>query len=206
MRPFWLAVGFGVMVAGPASGQDSAVARRVDSVPPSRITNAGVLRATAATDSVFIQRSLLVDTVDIGDFTAFLLANIGAPPFPDSLGFRVTADSQRIWLTGRLADFPAENRADLGPIFSFLDPRSPVTAEVSMPQSDSGILIFRLERLSVKGFVVPDLLLLAAMSKFKQEYPRMLAGDGREFHVATPVQAHARLVRNAIVLEMPRTP
>ena len=71
------------------------IARAQDSLRGSRITNAGVVRANAATDSVFVLRATLVDTVDIGDFASYLLAHIGAPPFPDSLAFRVTSDSQR---------------------------------------------------------------------------------------------------------------
>jgi hypothetical protein len=184
--------------ARPAIGQDS--------LPGSRITNAGVVRATAATDSVFIARTRAVDTVDIGDFAAFLLAQIGAPRFNDSLAFKVTADTQRVRIAGRIMDFPASSRAELGPIFAFLDSSTVFVAEVSMPQADSGIMVFRLERLLVHGFPVPDLLVLGALAKYRAQYPKMLAAGGKEFLAAIPRQGRAELTTNAIVLRMPPKP
>ena len=180
--------------------------RAQDSLPGSRISNAGVLRAEAATDSVFINRSRLVDTVDIGDFASFLLARIGAPPFDDSLAFKVTADSQRIHISGRLMDFPADSRAEIGPIFRFLDSTSVWVAQISMPQAENGIIIFRFEGLRVSGLPIPDLLVAAALDEYRQRYPRMLAANGREFHVEIPREARVRLVHNGIVLRMPKQP
>jgi len=187
-----------VAMAAPARGQDS--------LPGSRITNAGVVRATAATDSVFIAHTHAADTVNIGDFTAFLLAQIGAPPFADSLGFKVTSDTQRVRIAGRIMDFPASSRAELGPIFAFLDSTTVFVAEVSMPQADSGILVFRLERLLVHGFAIPDLLVLAALEKYRSQYPKMLAAGGKEFHAAIPREGRATLIPNAIVLWMAPKP
>lgn len=175
-------------------------------LPGSRLTNAGVVRANQATDSVFIARTRLIDTVDIGDFASMLLARIGAPAFPDSLGFRVTADSQRIRISGRLMDFPPDSRAEIGPIFSFIDSTSMFVARISMPQADHGVMVFRLDGVSVQGLPIPELLLLAALSQYQQRYPGMLTDDGREFDVAMPVEAHARLTANALILIMPHTP
>lgn len=183
-----------VAVAHPANGQDT--------LPGSRITNLGVVRATAATDSVFIARTHTADTVDIGDFTAFLLAQIGAPRFDDSLAFKVTSDTQRVRISGRIMDFPASSRAELGPIFAFLDSMTVFVAEVSMPQADSGIMVFRLERLLVHGFPIPDLLVFGALAQYRAQYPKMLAAGGKEFHAAMPHQARAALITNAIVLRM----
>jgi hypothetical protein len=182
----------------PAVGQDS--------LPGSRITNSGVVRATGATDSVFIARSRAIDTVDIGDFAAFLLAQIGAPRFNDSLAFKVTSDSQRVRIAGRIMDFPASSRAELGPIFGFLDSTTVFVAEVSMPQADSGIMVFRLERLLVHGFTIPDLLVLGALEKYRTQYPKMLAAGGKEFHAGMPREARAALITNAIVLWIPPKP
>jgi hypothetical protein len=181
-------------------------ARGQDTLPGSRITNAGVVRATRATAAVFISRTRLRDTIDIGDFTSLMLAKIGAPPFDDSLAFKVTADPQRVRISGRLMDFPADSRAELGPIFTFLDSTSVFVAEISMPQAQDGIMIFRLERLSVRGFAIPDLLVLAALEQYRKQYPKMLAAGGKEFHVEIPREAHAALVANGIVLMMPRKP
>lgn len=203
MRIRWAIAGtmlFGV--AGPVRSQTTAT----DSLPGSRITNAGVVRATAATDSVFIARTLLVDTVDIGDFTAFLLAQIGAPPFDSTLAFKVVSDSARVRISGRIMDFPPEQRSELGPLFGFLDSTTVVTAEVSMPQADGGIMVFRLERLLVKGFAIPDILLLGALAKYRTQYPKMLSAGGKEFLAAMPKEARASLTTNGIVLRMPPKP
>jgi len=194
LRLIWL-LGFGAVLCAPMNAQDS--------LPGSRITNAGVVRANGATDSVFILRGRSTDTVDIGDFAANLLARIGAPPFSDSLGFRVTSDSQTIRITGRLMDFPPDSRAELGPIFSFLDSTSVFVAEVSMPQADSGIMRFRLRRVTVRGFPIPDLLLVVALSEYSQRYPGMLQEGGRAFDVGMPLEGRASLINNAIVLTMP---
>lgn len=189
-------------LAGPVRSQTTAT----DTLPGSRITNAGVLRATGATDSVFILRALPSDTVDIGDFTAFLLAQIGAPPFDSTLAFKVTSDSLRVRINGRIMDFPPSQRAELGPLFGFLDSTTVVTAEVSMPQADGGIMVFRLEKLLVKGFAIPDILVLGALAKYRAQYPKMLAAGGKEFHAAMPKQATATLTTNGIVLRMPPKP
>ena len=184
-----------LVVASAATAQDT--------LPGSRITNAGVVRATNATAAVFLARTRSRDTVDIGDFASLMLAKIGAPPFSDSLAFKVTADSARVRVSGRLMDFPPENRAELGPIFSFLDSTSVFVAEISMPQAQDGIMIFRLERLTVRGFAIPDLLVLAALEQYRKQYPGMLAAGGKEFHVEIPREARAFLIRNAVVLVMP---
>ncbi|MGH7583950.1 MAG: hypothetical protein ACREL5_12060 [Gemmatimonadales bacterium] len=173
-----------------------------DTLPGSRITNAGVVRANGATDSVFIKRLRTADTVDIGDFAAYLLARIGAPPFDDSLGFRVTSDTAKIRISGRLMDFPPDSRAELGPIFSFLDSTSVFVAEVSMRQADNGIMRFWLDRVTVRGFAIPDLLLLVALNEYSTRYPGMLQAGGRAFDVGIPLEATARLIPDAIVLVM----
>ncbi len=193
MKLRWTWTLFLLVAAGRrASGQDT--------LPGYRITNPGVIRATAATDSVFVSRIRGADTVNIGDFAAFLLAQIGAPRFDDSLAFKVTSDSLRVRIAGRIMDFPASSRAELGPIFGFLDSNTVFVAEVSMPQADSGIMVFRLERLLVHGFPIPDLLVLGALEKYRSQYPKMLAAGGKEFHAGMPHDGRAALTTDAIVL------
>jgi hypothetical protein len=185
------------ILATPLAGQVP------DTLPGSRLTNAGVVRAGAATDSVFVARTRNVDTVNIGDFAAFLVAKLGNTTLYDSLAFKVTSDSLRVRIAGRLMDFPPDSRAELGPIFSFLDSTSVFVAEISMPQADNGIMIFRLERITVRGLTIPDLLVLAALSSYRAKYPDKLAAGGKEFHAEIPRQARAWLIKNAIVLRMP---
>ena len=172
------------------------------SMPGSRITNGGVERAAATVDSVFIEKQRPRGTVDVGDFTAYLLARLGVPPFSDSLAFRVTSDSTRIRIRGRLMDFPPESRAELGPLFSFVDSTSSFVAELSMPQREGGIMRFRLERLLVRDFPVPEFLFLPSLAEYARRYPVLSAG-GREFLVAMPLEATATIGADSLELKMP---
>lgn len=168
----------------------------------SRITNAGVERAAATVDSVFIEKQWPRGSVDVGDFTAYLLARLGVPPFSDSLAFRVTSDSTRIRIRGRLMDFPPDSRAELGPLFSFVDSTSSFVAELSMPQRENGIMRFRLERLLVRDYSVPEFLFLPALAEYGRRYP-VLSSGGREFLVAMPLEATARIGADSLELRMP---
>jgi len=171
-------------------------------IPGSRISNAGVLRADSTVAAVFLERSRLVDTADIGDFASHLLARLGVPPFADSLGFGVTADSLQIKIVGRLADFPPESRVELSPIFFFVDSLTPFTAEIALIDQANGVMRFRLRRVLVSGYPVPELLLLPALREYDRRYP-VLANGGRDLLVAMPPEATVKLVTDGIELRMP---
>ncbi|MEO5799218.1 MAG: hypothetical protein ABIZ70_05015 [Gemmatimonadales bacterium] len=174
-------------------------------MPGSLITNAGVARANAAVDSVFVQKKTRIETIDVGDFTGYLLARLGVPRLDDSLKFRVSSDTTRIRIRGRLMDFPAQARAELGPIFSFVDSTAVLVAELSMPQYQDGVMKFRLQRVTVGGTSIPEFFLSPALSEYARRYP-VLSGGGRELLVAMPPEGSARLVKNAIELRMPGKP
>lgn len=193
--PFRIVPILAALIAVPLMAQD-------DRPPVSRISNEGVLRADSAVDAVFLSRSRLIDTVDIGDFASHLLARLGVPPFADSLQFEVTADSLRVRISGRLIDFPPEARIDLNPIFFFVDSMTPFTALVSLIERANGVMRFRLERVLVGGFPVPELLLLPALREYDRRYP-VLANNGRDLLVAMPPDATVKLVTNGIELRMP---
>lgn len=173
-----------------------------ESIPGSRISNEGVLRADSAVAAVFINRTRLIDTVDIGDFASHLLARLGVPPFADSLGFGVTADSALVRIVGRMADFPPESRVELGPLFFFVDSLTPFTAEIALVDKANGVMRFRLMRVLVKGFPIPELLLLPALREYDRRYP-VLANGGRDLLVAMPPEATVKLVKDGIELRMP---
>lgn len=187
-----------------------ALALVVIPVPPlaaqavsgSRITNAGVLRADSVVEAVFIARTRLVDTVDIGDFASHLLARLGVPPFEDSLAFAVTSDTALVRIGGRLKDFPQVAREELSGIFFFLDSLTPFEAEISMPGRRDGIMRFRLDRVRVAGFPIPEMLLIPALREYDRRYP-VLASGGRELLVAMPPEGTAMLVADGIELRMP---
>ncbi len=163
------------------------------------ITNAGVLRAADKVDGVYTDRIVMSDTVAIGDFTSYLLARLGVPPFPDSMGFRVRSDTVSAEIRGRLADFPLEARSELGPLFSFIDPSASFVARVRLVQAQYGIMRFRLQGVSVGGVPVPDLLLIPALREYSRRYP-VLAANGWELMIAIPDDGTARLIGDGIEL------
>lgn len=189
----YLAIVALVVATGPLAAQQPG---------GSRLTNEGVVRAATTVDSVFLERTHLVDTVNVGDFTAYLLARLGVPPFADSLGFRVSSDTSRFRISGRMMDFPAETRAELGVVFSFIDSLAPIVAEISMPQRSNGLMRFRLERVTVNGFGIPTFLLNPALVEWERRYP-VLSSGGREFLVAMPPEAMATMLPDGIELRMP---
>ncbi len=193
---------FGLLLASLALA-GTLTAQEGSTTAGSRLTNDGVVRAATTVDSVFLERTHLVDTIDIGDFAAYLLARLGVPPFEDSLAFRVQSDSARVRIHGRLADFPPDARAELGVIFSFIDSLSPFEAEISMPQRSRGLMRFRLERVRLRGYSIPDFLLNPALYEYSRRYP-VLSSGGREFLVAMPPEATATLLDDGIEIRMPR--
>jgi hypothetical protein len=198
MKPSWYAaVLLLVLGAAPLAAQDA-----IPRLPGGRITNAGVARANRAVDSVFVVRTLAADTIEIGDFAGYLLARLGVPPFGDSLKFAVTADTMRARITGRLMDFPVEARSELGPIFTFIDSTSVFSVDISMPQHSDRLMRFRLERATLRGIPIPDLLLDPALTEYARRYP-VLSGGGRELLVEMPPGATARLVINGVAIYLP---
>ena len=189
-----LALASVAMLAQPVEAQEP--------IPGSRISNEGVFRADSAVESVFLARTRLVDTVDIGDFASHLLARLGVPPFPDSLGFAVTSDTARVKIVGRLGDFPPESQIELGPIFFFVDSLTPFTAEIALIDKANGVMRFRLMRVLVGGFPIPELLLFPALREYDRRYP-VLANGGRDLLIAMPPEATVKLVRDGIELRMP---
>jgi hypothetical protein len=180
----------------------TALAAQSADTPGSPITNEGVVRASQAVDAVFLDRVRLIDTVDVGDFTSYLIARMGAPPFEEGTAFRVTADSTRARITGRLMDFPADTRSELGPIFAFVDSTSAFAAEVALVERAHGIMRWRLMRVTVNGFPIPDFLLVPALREYNRRYP-VLGNNGRDFLVAMPPEATAALVMNGLEIRMP---
>lgn len=187
-----------LLVTAPLVAQNTVSPRP----PGGRFTNAGVARANRAVDSVFILRKLPGDTIEIGDFAGYLLARLGVPPFTDSLNFVVTSDTMRVRITGRLMDFPVEARSELGPVFTFIDSASVFSVDISMPQFSDRLMRFRLERATVRGIPIPDMLLNPAVDQYARRYP-VLSGGGRELLVEMPPGATARMVTNGIAIYLP---
>jgi hypothetical protein len=167
--------------------------------PAGRITPAGVARAQAVVDSVFLDRTAPAGTVVGGDWAAYMMVRLGVTPLPDSVGIRVAVDSQRILFFGRIQDLPAEARAMLGPLSALVDASTPLTADVILLPSSRGIAHFQLRGVSVGGFPVPDLMLRSMLLEIGERYPA-LTKTGRDLFVQIPEDGHVALVTGAIRL------
>ncbi len=99
-------------------------------------------------------------------------------------------------------DFPADTRSELGPIFAFVDSMAPFVAEVGLVERANGIMRWRLMRVTVNGWPIPDFLLTPALRDYNRRYP-VLGNNGRDFLVAMPPEATVALVRDGLELRMP---
>lgn len=156
------------------------------------LSNAGVVRASAAVDSVFIDRIVRESWVGGGDFASYLMARLGIRPIPHDLRLRVSVDTLQILLHGRIEDLPWEARRALGPLFSFFGPDTPVAAHVDLVSAGPRAVRFRLAAVSINGLTVPDRLLQAVMSQVGEQYPA-LTHTGRDLFVEIPPTAQVLL-------------
>lgn len=195
MRSLALALAVTVGVAG--AGRLGAQVPFGDS-----LTTAGIYRASAMVDSVFVDRSLAETTVDGGDFASYLMARLGIIPIPSDLGFRVAVDTLRILLNGRVRDLPAQARQELGALLSMLPAETPVVAQVDLLSAGARAVRFRLSAVTMGGIEVPDALLQSVMSQVGQRYPA-LTRSGRDLFVEIPATARVALVSGGVRLVGP---
>lgn len=167
-----------------------------------RISPAGVVRAQAVVDSVFLDRMSRAGFIEGGDWASYLMVRLGVTPLPDSLGIVVTTDSQRITFTGRIQDLPPEGRAMLGPLLAMMDSSTVLAAEVVQLPSSTGIAHFQLSRVTVGGFPVPEIMLRSMLYKIGDRYPE-LTKSGRDLFVQIPPDGSVRLVRDGVRLTAP---
>lgn len=191
MKSFWL-LGLGALLhAAPASAQTQG-----------RITRAGVARAQAVVDSVFLDRKATKGTIEGGDWAAYLMVRLGVTPLPDSVGMIVAVDSQLITFSGRIQDLPPEARAMLGPLSAMVDPATVLSAEVEQVPAEKGLAHFRLRKVNVGAFPVPELMLRSMMMDIGDKYPA-LTETGRDLYVQIPPDGRVALTFGAVLLSMP---
>lgn len=166
------------------------------------LTTAGIYRASAVVDSVFVDRTLPYSTVGSGDFASYLMARLGVIPIPHDLGFRVSIDSTAIILNGRARDLPEQARAELGPLLSMMPAETPVVAKVELLPAGPRAVRFRLAAVSLGGVQVPDALLATVMSHVGQRYSA-LTKTGRDLYVRIPETAEVALVSGGVHLVGP---
>lgn len=166
------------------------------------ITAGGILRASAMVDSVYIDRRLPQAKVDGGDFTAYLLARVGAGAVPPDFGYRVAMDTTRVRIGGRVSDLPAQAQQSLSQLIMFLPPSTWLEADIRLlPAGREGVR-FHLQGASVQGIPVPEAVLTPILASVGKQYPALTA-SGRDLYVQVPSGAGMALEPGAVRLTAP---
>jgi hypothetical protein len=182
-----------LIVSGPLAAQTGAEPL---STP---ITAAGVTKASALVDSVFIDRQLPRATVDGGDFTAYLMARLGVRVIPPDLGYRVTVDTTALRIGGRVSDLPREAREALAQMVFLLPPETRLEGQVELLPAGKEAVRFHLAGATVQGVPVPEALFASLMADIGRQYPALTA-TGRDLFVQIPAGARIRLVPGGVEL------
>ena len=166
------------------------------------ITPDGILRASALVDSVYIDRQLPQATVDGGDFTAYLLARLGAGAIPPDFGYRVAMDSVRVLLGGTVADLPPQATQSLSQLIWILPADTWLEADIRLlPAGREGVR-FHLQGASIRGIPVPESVLAPLLANVGKQYPALTA-TGRDLYGQVPTGAGMRLQPGAVRLTAP---
>jgi hypothetical protein len=189
--------GLALMVLGaPLAGQTA-----VSPVPifegPGRISRVGVARAQAVVDSVFLDRTIPEGYIEGGDWASYLMARLGVEPIPEHTAIAVRVDSAQVEFSGRLQDLPAEARRMVGPLAALVDSSTVLTAVIVTLPAAKGIAHFRLERVLVGRFPIPEDVLRYMLFDVGERYPA-LTKSGRDLFVQIPVDGQVTLVPGAI--------
>jgi hypothetical protein len=182
-------------LASPLQGQAADSAARP-------ITPDGVFRASALVDSVYVYRLLRESTVDGGDFTAYLMARLGARNLPPDFGYKVTVDTILLRIGGRIADLPAEARQALSQLVMVLPMETRLEAQVELQRAGREAVRFHLRSATVQGVPVPESFLAPIMADIGRRYPALTA-TGRDLYVQVPAGAKMRLVAGGVILTGP---
>jgi hypothetical protein len=153
-------------------------------------------------DSVFVDRQLPTARVPGGDFAAYLMARLGTRRFPPDFGFRVQVDSSLIRIGGRVADLPADARASLGPLVTFVPANTWIEGQVQLLPAGSRAVRFHLASATIGGIPVPETLLASTMESVGAGYPA-LTQTGRDLLVQIPAGAAMRLGDGGVMLRGP---
>lgn len=164
---------------------------------PGRISRVGVARAQAVVDSVFLDRTIPEGYIEGGDWASYLMARLGVEPIPERTAITVRVDSTQVEFSGRLQDLPAEARRMVGPLAALVDSSTVLTAVIVSLPAAKGIAHFRLERVLVGRFPIPEDVLRYMLFDVGERYPA-LTKSGRDLFVQIPVDGQVALVPGAI--------
>jgi hypothetical protein len=180
-----------VALAEPGGAQDNP--------SPGRLSNAGVLRATAIVDSIFVARTKSDGRIDGGDWASYLLARLGAGPVPDTLGVEVVIDTSHVEVRARLRDLPAETRALVGPLAAMVDSNTLVVADITFERTGREVARFWLRGIKINGFPFPEFLLASMMASVGRQYPALTA-SGRDLYLQVPADGQIALGDGVVIL------
>jgi hypothetical protein len=166
-----------------------------------QLSNAGVVRASAKVDSVFIDRLVPEVVIGGGDFGSYLMARLGVIPIPDDLKLRVWVDTQRISIHGRVADLPELARRTLGPLIGMVPLETPIAGDVELSRVAEEVVRFRLAAVRVNGIPLPEGLVAAVMYEVGRQYP-VLGKSGRDLYVRIPADGEVVLVPGGVRLRV----
>lgn len=166
---------------------------------PGRISAAGVARAQAVVDSVFLDRTAPTGVIEGGDWASYLMIRLGVHPLPDSAGVTVAVDSSHISFSGRIQDLPVEARAMLGSLSALVDPATVLVADIEMVPAAQGLAHFRLRGVNIGAFPVPEVILHSMLLDIGDKYPA-LTKSGRDLYVQIPPDGRVALLPGAIRL------
>jgi hypothetical protein len=180
----------------------SAAAAQSSPIPvggAGRITAAGVVRAQAVVDSVFLDRTSTVGRIESGDWASYLMARLGVTPLPESTEMLVTVDTARVVISGRIQDLPQEAREMVGPLLALVDSSTILAANIVKVPAGKGLAHFRLRSVTGGGYPIPEVVLHSMLLRVGERYPA-LTRSGRDLLVQIPVDGSVTLETGAIRL------
>jgi hypothetical protein len=162
-------------------------------------SDAGARRAAARVDAVFTHRTASRTVIPGGDFGSYLIARLGVVPIPPDLRLRVAVDTDRIVLSGRVSDLPAQTRDALGTLLFMVPLATPIAGDITLTRPARDLICFRLAAARVGGIPVPEAMLQAAFSRVSRQY-RGLGTTGRELYLGIPPDGNVELVAGGVRL------
>lgn len=171
-------------------------------VPVDSVTPAGVSRASAVVDAVFVDKLLPEGRVGAGDWASYLMARLGIVPIPADLRVRVASDSTRVVISSMVGELPADALAALGPIVGMLPPTTVIAGDITVLQPTPDVVQFHLDRIRVNGAPLPDALVTTVMREVGRQYPA-LSKSGRNLYVQVPAGAAVRFLPGSVQLVGP---
>lgn len=199
MRPVPRRFGRGTAVALVALALGPVFHVAAAQVADDSVTQAGVVRASAVVDAVFVDRLLPRGTVGAGDWASYLMARLGVVPIPADVRVRVRSDSGRVRISSRVRDLNAETRAALGPIAGMLPPNTEIAGDISVRRPVPEVVQFYLETVRVNGVAMPEGIVAATMLEVGRQYPA-LSKSGRSLFVQVPAEADVRFLPGEVLL------